>query len=112
MPNDWTVGVQYDPSFNNVQWSQPGGPGTQVFPAQVSGGFDLLSTKEFNSRTGQYIFGCQHSGNYCFVVKALDEVSGQDVALICCCQCSYVNRYIIDFQTAMTNSLIDGILYP
>lgn len=115
MPNDWTVGALYDPGFNNVEWSQPGGPNTPVSPAQVTGGFDLLSIKPFNERTGQYIGVCNHSFNECFVFRDIDKDNGGvSVALLCCPICSCVQRTISPFEDAVTTegSLIFQILYP
>lgn len=114
MPNDWTVGALYDPGFNNVEWSQPGGPNTPVFPAQVTGGFDLLSIKPFNERTGQYIGVCNHSFNECCVFRDIDTVTGLSVALLACPLCSCIQRTIEPYEDALTavGSLVNQILYP
>jgi hypothetical protein len=112
--NAWQVGAVYDPKYNSVAWSQPGGPGTQVFPAQVTGGFDLLSNVPFNERTGQYTGTCQHSFNECAVFRDYDYTNNVSVALLCCPVCSCVQRTLEPYEAALTTqgSLINVILYP
>lgn len=89
MANSWQVGALYNSQNNGVNWSQPGGPGTQVFPAQQVGG-SYESTTPFNELTGMQIAGCGHSQNEPMLQQEYDEVGGELVILVCCSLCSYI----------------------
>lgn len=106
------VGKLYDPKYNNIEWTQPGGAGTPVYPQQVTGGFDLLSNKPFSELSGQYIGVCGHSFNMCTVFREVDVNTGESVALLCCPSCSCVQRTISPFSDAVSNGLQNAILYP
>ena len=110
---DWTVGAQYDQKWNNVNWSQPGGPSTIVFPQQqnnvwpqypVGGGF-------FSELTGLWVAGCGHWQDYPTVIQAQDCASGQNVALVVCSLCSYIQYAIEPFAEAVYADPQFGIPY-
>jgi len=109
--NDWVVGVQWDKKFNNIAWSQPGGPGTPVFPAQPTGNSDLFSVLPFNSKTGTYIMGCNHSMDQVWLQRDWDYINNVAVGLILCPQCSYCSRVISPWEQAY-NPLQQAILTP
>jgi hypothetical protein len=87
------LGTLYSPNFNGVSWSQPGGPGTQVFPAQqinipwtnypVPGWF-------FSENSGLYVAGCQHWMDYPRLFFDHDNMLNEDIVLVCCALCSYL----------------------
>jgi hypothetical protein len=110
--NSWQVGVQYDKKWNNVNWSQPGGPLTPVYPQEITGNSNLFTTEAFNELTGVYMGNCNHSFNYCLVIQDWDYLTGMSVALICCSLCSCVQRTIEPFSEAVLNPLQNAILYP
>ena len=110
--NDWTIGVPYSFTWNSVPWSQPGGPNTTVYPKQVTGNSDYLSTKPYNELTGVFMFGCGHSADQCLVLQDYDYNVSDSVALVCCPLCSCVSRTITPYSQAVTNSLQDAIIYP
>lgn len=115
--NDWAIGTMYiQPNGPLGQFSQPGGPGTQVFPAEATGNTDYFSTVPFNELTGQYVFGCSHSANQCMVFRDYDYENSVSVALLCCPICSFLQRTISPYEDATTGSsnasLAQLILYP
>lgn len=106
--NSWQVGLQYDPKWNNVGWKQPGGIGTQVFPAEVTGQSNQLSQIPYNELTGTYIFGCGHSANMVLLLVDYDYAADQQVSLICCPLCSFVQRVMepADAYNTLTNAVL------
>ena len=113
--NDFQVGALYIPGGIPGYFTQPGGIGTQVFPAQVQASSDYFSTKPFTEYSGVYLFGCQHSANECMVFRDWDYETGMSVAILACPLCSYVQRTIEPFEDAVmgnAGSLLNSILYP
>src|SRR5271165_5196933 len=76
------VGVIWNPPSYSPPFTQPGGPGTAVFPAQAVG--ELL---------GQWTDGCGMSFNNCMVGSATGQDGGQ-VAVVMCPLCRYVQELI------------------
>ena len=90
MANSWTIGTMYvRPNGPNGLFRQPGGPGTQVFPAQVTG-TDYFSTRPFSELSGQWVAGCGHFQDYPTLQNEYDEVSGKQVVLVLCSVCSWI----------------------
>jgi hypothetical protein len=115
--NDWSLGTLYiQPNGKGGVWSQPGGPGTTVFPQQASSNVDYFSTAPFNELSGQYVFGCGHSANNCEVYRDYDYDNAISVAILACPLCSYAQRTIEPYEAATTGSsnaaLANLILYP
>jgi hypothetical protein len=90
-PTTFTVGVPYDPNYNGIAWSQPAGPGTTVYPQQVTGGgpIDLKPTTELS---GFFSYSCSHVVNSPMIFRDVDLSTGKQVVLVCCPQCSTVQR--------------------
>lgn len=88
MANTWQIGTLYIPNYNGVAWQQPGGIGTQVFPAQQVGGA-YESIQPFNEMSGAMTAGCGHSQNAPLLQQEYDEDSGELVILVLCSICSY-----------------------
>jgi hypothetical protein len=82
------VGTFYlNPVRSGVRvWTQPGGPGTQVFPAQPQGEHAAL-----------YALICAHWINCLEVFEQYDPVTKQQAAILCCPMCSTVQRIIIPY---------------
>jgi hypothetical protein len=90
MANTWEVGTFYvQPHGNNGQWTQPGGPNTQVFPAQATG-VDYFSVHPFSELTGYQVAGCGHYQNCPTLQQEYDEDTDQLVILVICSLCSYI----------------------
>lgn len=111
--NDWSLFNLYYPGGYGGYWKQPI-PGGLVYPQQVTGGFDLLSTRPFSELSGQYLCSCGHSVNMVKVERDIDVTTGMSVALLCCPSCSTVQRVISPFEDALTTqgSLVNQILFP
>lgn len=112
--NDWQVGAIYIAGFNNIPWSQPGGPLTPVLPQQITGNSDLFTTLPYNELTGTYIGNCGHSFDQTMIFRDFDFFSDEEdksVALICCPLCSTVQRVLAPYS-AVLNPLQNAILFP
>ena len=110
--NDWTVGTLYNPNFNYIRWTQPGGPYSKVLPVtEVTGNSNLFTTKPFNELTGTYMQGCGHSVDQCSLQLDWDYANNVQVMLVLCPTCSYVNRVISPASLAY-NPLTNAIIYP
>ena len=85
LPGQWAVGQLYlGTDRNGIRvWSQPGGIGTQVFPAQPLGEHSAL-----------YTAGCQHWFNCYEIYQADDPYNLVQVKLLCCPLCSFINQII------------------
>lgn len=101
MANSWQVGALYPPGgLNNIAWTQPGGIGTQVFPAQIVGG-SYESTEPFNERSGIFNCGCGHSQNQALIQREFDYDTNQSVALVCCPLCGFVSYTLTPFEAVL-----------
>lgn len=92
------IGTLYNPrgdaALGNLPptWTQPGGPGTQVFPRQTDS-----AAGEFEPPMvpiGWYIPGCGHPCNCLAIFRQYDSVTQQEMAIICCPACTYVQEII------------------
>ena len=109
--NDWQIGQQWDPRYNGIAWTQPGGIGTKVYPQEVTGNSNLFTTLPYNELTGTFIFGCGHSADQVYLQMDYDYMSDQQVGLICCPVCSFVQRVISPWTEAY-NPLTAAVLTP
>ena len=101
MQNQWAIGELYPSGgLNNVKWSQPGGPGTLVYPQQQLGG-EYLEIKPFNEFSGIFTAGCGHSQDEALIQREYDYVNQTSVALICCQLCGYVQYTLSPFEAAL-----------
>lgn len=110
----WQIGALYIPGGLPGYFTQPGGVGTQVFPAQVQASSDYLSIKPFSELSGVYFFGCQHSANEVMVFRDIHPDTKESVALLCCPLCSYLQRTITPYEDALmgnAGALLNSILY-
>lgn len=108
--NTWHIGLQYKRDWNNVAWTQPGGIGTQVYPQEVTGNSNQLSQAPYNELTGTFFFGCGHSADQVLLLLDYDYTSGQQVSLICCPLCSFVQRTLSPAEAY--NTLQNAVLTP
>ena len=93
--NDWTIGLQYNPKWNNVDWSQPT-PGGLVYPQQQNDPFVNYPVpgQFFVELTGLWVAGCGHWMDLPLLQLEFDYPSGQNVMLVCCSLCSYIQYAI------------------
>jgi hypothetical protein len=88
------------PNGPNGLFRQPGGPNTQVFPAQqVGGGYE--SIQPFNELSGVFVAGCGHSQDSPMVQQEYDEDTGELVSLIICSVCSFI-QYSLPVAQALS----------
>ena len=111
-----SIGTLYDPHFNNIAWSQPGGPGTQVFPAQANNQpytfYPVMGITLNEVGQSLWLFAfCGHGGDVVRVFKDYDPTTGMSAAVICCCVCSTVQRLVEPYEDAII-SIEMPIKYP
>ena|SRR5271154_6584399 len=101
--NDWQPGVQYSPTWNGVQWSQPGGPGTIVLPQQQNGPFVNYPVPGnwFIELSGLWTVGCGHWVDFPLILQDYDCLTATSIALACCPLCSYVQYVISPYAQAV-----------
>ncbi len=114
--NDYAIGEFYvQPNGPNGIWTQPGGPGTIVYPRQVQASSNLFSVEPFSELTGMFIGSCGHSFDSITLYRSYDYVGQTSVALICCPLCSVLFRVIAPFEAAVMGNegnLQNAILFP
>lgn len=113
--NSWQLGVPYTFDLNGVPfWTQPGGPGTQVFPAIEQGEVwpDWPGAAVMVYSYVPWVQpGCLHPIHEFKILQEYDFVEGQPVQLICCQACQYVQRAVYgDGENGMP-VLYDPLLY-
>jgi hypothetical protein len=101
------VGTLYNPTQSNIPWSQPGGPGTKVFPQQQNGPWLNYPTpgQFFIEATGLFVAGCGHWQD----APRIFIIGGDNgTAVVCCAICTYVQytmpaaQFYSTFQTPIT----------
>ena len=98
LPAIGTLYTPFEPGNLPSYWSQPGGPGTQVFPAQHPG-----------QLSAQYILGCGHASNILRIWEVYDSDTKQQAALVCCAACGYIQQIIepySQFQNYIQNPIV------
>jgi hypothetical protein len=103
------IGTIYVPGWMGIAWSQPGGPGTQVFPAENTGPFTAypVGGQLFAENSGLWFFGCQHSVMLPMIFRDYDSVTLMSAAMICCPICTYLQRVQEPYE-----SIDDPMRYP
>lgn len=105
--NNWAIGEMYfqgrlNGSGASLQpfFTQPGGPGTAVFPTQYSGPWvdfpipGLVITEYIP----WWSPGCGHAIKMWTVIREFDYDTNQSCALICCRICTYVQNVYEPFE--------------
>lgn len=103
MAREYAVGELYNNGLINglPVYSQPGGPGTQViplpptvFPTIFQGYYQVPMTYP-----ALYQFGCGHFLNCPEVFCVFQPSESEQVALICCNQCGYIQQIISPYSS-------------
>ena len=90
MANSWQVGTFYvQPNGYGGNFRQPGGPGTQVFPAQVTS-VEYFQVTPFSELSGSMSAGCGHFQDYATLQQEYDADNDELVMLCVCSVCSYI----------------------
>jgi hypothetical protein len=83
-------GTLYNPKQSNIPWSQPGGPGTLVYPQQQinvawgpPNGYPVPG-QFFIESSGLFVSGCGHW------MDAPRIFIDSGLAVVCCALCSYI----------------------
>lgn len=103
-----SIGLQLYPKWNNIAWTQPGGKGTQVFPAQARNApFTAFPVPgQVIDEVGMSlwpVWGCGHGTDVIRVFKDFDSVTGLSAACICCSVCSYLQFLIEPYENATSS---------
>jgi hypothetical protein len=108
-----TIGTLYDPKWNNIAWSQPGGAGTKVFPAEAinipwgpPNGYPVVG-QIFSENSGLWTTGCQHWFNALMIFRGFDVSTGKSAAIACCPLCSFVCNILEPYE-----SITDPMRFP
>jgi len=93
MPSSFVVGSLYQPRWNGIAWSQPGGVGTQVFPTQNVGNFQAYPVSgQMWAETGLWTSPCLHWFDSFLIQRDFDEGTQMSVAIQMCPICSLIIR--------------------
>lgn len=111
-----SVGTLYNPTWNNIAWSQPGGKGTQVFPAQKRNSpFTAYPVPgQVIDEVGMSlwpVWGCGHGTDVARIFKDFDTDTQTQCAAVCCAVCSYV-QYLISPYENTTSSIASWTQFP
>ena len=114
--NRWTVGTMYYQGLLNGSpfYSQPGGPGTQVFPTERNGApwpEYPIPGLVINEYQPWVVPGCLHSVKEFCVIQEYDYATDQQVALLTCPTCSYVQRAVYGGSLYGPTGVYDPNLY-
>jgi hypothetical protein len=98
LPGQFQVGQLYKGGKINglPVWTQPGGQGGLVYP-QLPQKFPAINTgfpQAVMSYPSLYVFGCGHPLNCPEIFEVYDPYGEQDVALVCCPMCSFIQQVI------------------
>jgi hypothetical protein len=102
--NRWSLGTMYYQGLLNGQpfFTQPGGPGTQVFPTQANAtpwaAWPAAGVMVLQEYSPWWAPGCGHSVKTLKVIREFDYETNSSVALVCCEICSYLQRTIEPFE--------------
>ena len=103
MTNDWTIGTMYYGGIVDGQpfFTQPGGPGTEVFPTQANAIPWLaypIPGLILNEYSPWWAPSCGHSIKFWKIIREQDYTTNSSVALVCCSICSFIQSTIEPFE--------------
>lgn len=112
--NQWAIGEMfYGGLLNGLEfYTQPGGPGTQVFPTQQNAQpwpdypIPGLFINEF---VPWWTPGCGHSIKFWSIIRQFDNETNESVAIIACPICSYIENIYSPYEEVLepiTHSII------
>jgi hypothetical protein len=104
--NRWQIGVMYEQGIVSGQpfFTQPDGPGSQVFPTQANAIPWLaypIPGLILNEYVPWWAPSCGHSIKFWKVFREWDYDNDTDVALVCCSVCTFVQSTIEPFDEWM-----------
>jgi hypothetical protein len=108
MPSTANIGSLYQPNYNGIHWTQPGGQGTQVFPAQADGqpfvNYPVPGQIFIEAGSALWRAGCAHGFDCVRLVKDYDPTTGKHCCLVLCPICSYIINLIEPFDDAIISN--------
>ena len=105
------VGALYNSRWNNIAWTQPSGPGSQVFPTQNVGPWLTFPVPgQFWAETGLWTAGCQHWFDDWQIFRDYDDSTHKSAAIQCCPICTYIIAIIEPFELTETKGQFDIIV--
>lgn len=110
--SSFIIGSLYYPTWNNIAWSQPLGPGTAVFPGPNDGSFGYPGDQIRMQESGQGLWtaGCLHWFDDFQIFRDYDTGLQMSAALQCCPICSFLvreyNPYEIIFEVPQYSILV------
>ena len=99
--SSFVIGSLYQPKWNGIAWSQPGGPSTTVYPQQNNGPFTAYPVPgQFFGESSQALWraGCGHGFDEFLIFRDYDEGLQMSAALQCCSICTYIVREYNPFE--------------
>jgi hypothetical protein len=102
----------YQSPFNYILWTQPGGPGTTVYPQQENAIYDPPQNPIppgifFSESSGLWFAGCGHNYDALHIFMDYDTDTGTQAAVGCCPLCSYIQLVISPYS-----AISDMMMYP
>lgn len=108
---DPVLGTLYPKSVGYPQFTQPGGPGTQTFPAQQTGGSGQTWIEGIPNEigSGMWTLGCGHWFNSLNIVSS--TVAGTTAALLLCPLCHFIGAIVIPYSL-IQDPIANPIIFP
>jgi len=108
------IGTLYIPNYHGIAWTQPGGPGTTVYPTQGDGPWlQYPVSGQFLAPSSEALWhpGCGHGIDFFTVLRDFDLINDMSAAVIICGICSYLIQLIEPYENA-TTSIDSWTQYP
>lgn len=118
----YVIGTQYNPKQSGIPWTQPGGPGTLVYPQQqlnVAWANYPVPGQFFIESSGLFVCGCGHwvdypriyfdQSAYVYAPTYLKDPSGQ-VWQLGVTNIGYIQTIPVSIATTVTSVLLNDIV--
>lgn len=109
------VGTLYIPNWSNINWTQPLGRGTQVFPAQARNApftaFPVPGNIIDEVGMSLWPLGCGHGVDVIRMFKDFDTDTQTQCAVIACSICSFIVSIVSPYENA-TSSIASWTQFP
>jgi hypothetical protein len=104
------IGTLYVRNWGGTNWTQPGGPGTTVFPQEaVNVPFSAYPVpgQVISETSGLWVLGCGHWENAMRIFMDYDPMTGLSAAILTCGLCTYIQNIIEPY-----NAIFNPVQYP
>ena len=103
-----SIGLQLYPRYNSIAWTQPGGKGSQVFPAQARN--QPMTTYpvpgQIIDEVGMSlwpVWGCLHGSDVARLFKDFNTDANTQCCVVACPICSYIQYLITPYENATSS---------